>query len=342
MSFATKILFKIFRIEELHGHNVSGKTLNKNLKAKLPLDTVRIGYIKYLVEKYYDEKECKEMLSGVANHKQDLWKSCHTAINKSILISERKAAAAQANGATLANTSGTNTSLNGIQQLTNACDALNESEEIFKPSSTDNLDDEDDDSDSDEFDVDSDSDSDISVYDLVKKEKFINKKNLSKQSDTTKSNDTNQQQAQATPTASSRSAQERRRSDRLKKPTQKFTEQDDGDDEDEDDDKFNDENGAGQRIKEEDEVELIQNIENRQKALQQNATKISAKNSPSSSSKQPLSTITPQSSHPVQTPRAKRRKQDQESSSEASAAANIAAAMKKRLVVVATNQKNSN
>lgn len=98
MSFATKILFKIFKIDELHGHNVSGKTLNKNLKAKLPLDPIRIGYIKFLVETYYDEKECKEMLSGVTSHKQDLWKSCHTAINKSILISERKAAAAIANG----------------------------------------------------------------------------------------------------------------------------------------------------------------------------------------------------------------------------------------------------
>ncbi|CAF0866771.1 unnamed protein product [Brachionus calyciflorus] len=94
MSFATKILFKIFKIEELHGHNVSGKTLNKNLKAKLPLDPIRIGYIKFLVEKYYDEKECKEMLHGATSTKQDLWKSCHTAINKSILISERKAAMA--------------------------------------------------------------------------------------------------------------------------------------------------------------------------------------------------------------------------------------------------------
>jgi hypothetical protein len=82
MSFATKILFKIFKTSELHGHNVSGKTLNKNLKAKLPLDSVRISYIKYLVDTYYDEKECKEMLSGVTSHKQDLWKSCHTAINK--------------------------------------------------------------------------------------------------------------------------------------------------------------------------------------------------------------------------------------------------------------------
>ena len=92
MSFATKILFKIFKIDELHGHNVSGKTLNKNIKTKLPLDPIRIGYIKYLVESYYDEKECRAMLSGAITHKQDLWKSCHTAINKSILISERKAA----------------------------------------------------------------------------------------------------------------------------------------------------------------------------------------------------------------------------------------------------------
>lgn len=103
MSFATKILFKIFKIDELHGHNVSGKTLNKNLKAKEPLDPIRVGYIKYLVETYYDEEESKQMLCGVTSHKQDLWKSCHTAINKSILISERKAeaAAAQVNFTTI-------------------------------------------------------------------------------------------------------------------------------------------------------------------------------------------------------------------------------------------------
>jgi hypothetical protein len=108
MSFATKILFKIFKIDELHGHNVSGKTLNKNIKTKLPLDPIRIGYIKYLVESYYDEKECRAMLSGAITHKQDLWKSCHTAINKSILISERKAALNQTNN----NTATTMTSLN--------------------------------------------------------------------------------------------------------------------------------------------------------------------------------------------------------------------------------------
>ncbi len=105
MSFATKILFKIFKIDELHGHNVSGKTLNKNIKTKLPLDPIRIGYIKYLVESYYDEKECRAMLSGAITHKQDMWKSCHTAINKSILISERKAAMNLSNNNTTAMTS---------------------------------------------------------------------------------------------------------------------------------------------------------------------------------------------------------------------------------------------
>ena len=94
MSFATKILFRIFSIDELHGHNVSGKTLNKQLKSKLPLDATRVGYIKYLVDKYYDERECREMLSGATAHKQDLWRSCHTAINKGILTSEALVAAA--------------------------------------------------------------------------------------------------------------------------------------------------------------------------------------------------------------------------------------------------------
>jgi hypothetical protein len=42
------------------------------------------------------------MLSS-ATHKQDLWKSCHTAINTSILISERKAAAAVAAGKPITN-----------------------------------------------------------------------------------------------------------------------------------------------------------------------------------------------------------------------------------------------
>jgi hypothetical protein len=99
MSFATKILFRLFKPEELHGHNVSGKTLNRNMKAKLPLDPIRVGYIKFLVESWYDDKEFREMLSGTSN-KGDLWKSCHTAINKAILISERKASLQAANRST--------------------------------------------------------------------------------------------------------------------------------------------------------------------------------------------------------------------------------------------------
>jgi hypothetical protein len=110
MSFSTKILFLIFRIDELHGHNVSGKTLNKLVKPKLPLDPERIGYIKYLVKKYYNEQECREMLCGAASNKQDLWKSCHTAINKCILISERKALAAASSSAGDNNTERTKSS----------------------------------------------------------------------------------------------------------------------------------------------------------------------------------------------------------------------------------------
>ena len=90
MSFATKLLFKLFKPSELHGHNVSGKTLNRNAKSKLPLDPIRVGYIKFLVEKSYADNEFREQLSG-ASSKLDLWRSCHTAINKAILISERKA-----------------------------------------------------------------------------------------------------------------------------------------------------------------------------------------------------------------------------------------------------------
>lgn len=308
MSFATKILFKVFKIEELHGHNVSGKTLNKNLKAKLPLDTVRVGYIKFLVEKYYNEKECKEMLSGVANQKQDLWKSCHTAINKSILISERKSAAAIASG-TEPNTSA---NADGIQQLTNAFEMLNEQPEISKIVASEMEDSESDDSDDDDDDDSSDSSS--SSLDSVKKEKII-KKNIKNQPNNS-----------------------RRRSNRLRKPNLKFTEFED-DDSDEDNEGNEKNNEHVTRIKEEDEVELIQNIENRQKSKQ--TTK--AKSAPVS--KQPLSIISPQTSQqPPVTPsnRLKRRAQiskpEEEPSSEASAAANIAAAMKKRFVVIATNQ----
>jgi hypothetical protein len=90
MSFSTKLLFRLFHLHELHGRNVAGKTLNKNMKTKLALDPIRVGYIKFLVESWFDDKEFREMLVGTSN-KGDMWKSCHTAINKAILISERKA-----------------------------------------------------------------------------------------------------------------------------------------------------------------------------------------------------------------------------------------------------------
>jgi hypothetical protein len=348
MSFATKILFKIFKIEELHGHNVSGKTLNKNLKAKLPLDTVRIGYIKFLVEKYYDEKECKEMLSGLASHKQDLWKSCHTAINKSILISERKSAAALVSGATSSELAASSSS-NGITQLTNAIELLNESDLNKTLDDDDDDEDESDDDSDDELDDLSSGDESSEDFDISKKIKATaNKKKLI----TSSIKQTNIATTQ------------RRRSDRIKKPNQKFSELDDTEDEENDDDdddeyKFTDENGSNARVKEEDEVELIQNIENRQKQsiknnqttrnVQPKSTSTITSTTNSSSSKQPLTIISPPPSQQQQTTpsnRTKRRnqqtKQDQESSSEASAAANIAAAMKKRFVVIATtNQKTS-
>ena len=79
MVFATKILYKIFDLSELIGHNVSGKTFNKFIKHKKALDEKRINYIKWLVENHFD-----------AQNKEDLWKSCRTAINKSIRNNELK------------------------------------------------------------------------------------------------------------------------------------------------------------------------------------------------------------------------------------------------------------
>jgi hypothetical protein len=79
MVFATKILYKIFKLDELIGHNVSGKTFNKYIKNKKALDEKRINYIRYLVEKQYDTSD-----------REELWKSCRTAINKSIRNNEIK------------------------------------------------------------------------------------------------------------------------------------------------------------------------------------------------------------------------------------------------------------
>jgi len=78
MVFATKILYKIFHLSELLGHNVSGKTYNKYIKNKKALDQKRISYIKWLIETYFD------------GNKEELWKSCRTAINKSIRNNEIK------------------------------------------------------------------------------------------------------------------------------------------------------------------------------------------------------------------------------------------------------------
>lgn len=79
MVFATKILYKIFKLEELIGHNVSGKTFNKYIKNKKALDEKRVNYIRYLVEKNFDSSD-----------REELWKSCRTAINKCIRNNEIK------------------------------------------------------------------------------------------------------------------------------------------------------------------------------------------------------------------------------------------------------------
>jgi hypothetical protein len=82
MVFATKILMKLFTPEEMHGHNVSGKTFSKNIKNKKALDEKRIRYIRWLVENNFE-----------SNNREQLWKMCRTAINKIILINEKKLAA---------------------------------------------------------------------------------------------------------------------------------------------------------------------------------------------------------------------------------------------------------
>ena len=89
MVFATKILYKIFDISELVGHNVSGKTFNKHIKNKKALDEKRINYIKWLVENQFE-----------SNNKEELWKSCRTAINKSIRNIEIKGFAVSPNNNT--------------------------------------------------------------------------------------------------------------------------------------------------------------------------------------------------------------------------------------------------
>ena len=82
MVFATKILIILFKPDELHGHNVSGKTFSKHIKNKKALDEKRINYIRWLIENNFQDHVNKE----------NLWKMCRTAINKIILINEKKAA----------------------------------------------------------------------------------------------------------------------------------------------------------------------------------------------------------------------------------------------------------
>lgn len=76
MIFTTKVLVRIFSKSELLGHNVGGKTLSKNLKAKEPLDETRVDYIKWLVNTYFNSfDEIKQEV---------IWKSCRKAINRVI------------------------------------------------------------------------------------------------------------------------------------------------------------------------------------------------------------------------------------------------------------------
>ena len=79
MVFATKILMRIFNVNEMYGHNVSGKTYSKNIKNKKALDEKRIKYIRWLIENHYETQ-----------NRESQWKLCRTAINKIILINEKK------------------------------------------------------------------------------------------------------------------------------------------------------------------------------------------------------------------------------------------------------------
>ena len=79
MVFATKMLYKIFELNELLGHNCSGKTFNKYVRNKKALDEKRVNYIKWLVDNYFE-----------SNSKEEIWKACRTAINKSIRNNELK------------------------------------------------------------------------------------------------------------------------------------------------------------------------------------------------------------------------------------------------------------
>lgn len=107
MSFATKVLFRVFSLEELHGHNVSGKTFHKHISHKEPLEEKRLMYIKWLVDRYFyypfilSISNSNNQTSSSANNnyvndanvyyyknRDVLWKACCNAINKMIRRSE--------------------------------------------------------------------------------------------------------------------------------------------------------------------------------------------------------------------------------------------------------------
>ncbi len=66
-------------MNELLGHNVSGKTFNRFIKNKKALDEKRINYIRWMVDTYYETE-----------NREEQWKACRTAINKSIRNNELK------------------------------------------------------------------------------------------------------------------------------------------------------------------------------------------------------------------------------------------------------------
>ena len=104
MSFATKVLFRVFSLDELHGHNVSGKTFHKHISHKEPLEEKRLMYIKWLVEKYFYYPFITSLANSASvnnnnnfssdsnayyyKNKDVLWKACCNAINKMIRRSE--------------------------------------------------------------------------------------------------------------------------------------------------------------------------------------------------------------------------------------------------------------
>lgn len=82
MTFAAKVLLRIFNKSELIGHCVA-ETLNlKSLQNKEVLEEARINYIQWLVYTYYNCFDEEKQAS--------IWLSCRKAINRVIRIIEDK------------------------------------------------------------------------------------------------------------------------------------------------------------------------------------------------------------------------------------------------------------